>query len=73
LPLFNCVLLIGNFNSNVGNENVILLVEIEYDGEGIMFTLCIKFVKLNVYNLTFIFQHQWTVDKRRLFSCNLPS
>jgi len=50
--------LIGNFNSNVGNENVILLVEIEYDGEGIMFTLCIKFVKLNVYNLTFIFQHQ---------------
>lgn len=32
-----CVILIGNFNSNVGNENAILLTEMEFDDEGILF------------------------------------
>jgi len=33
--------------------------------EGILFTVYIKFVKLNIYILTFSFQHRWTVDKWR--------
>lgn len=53
-----CVILICNYNSNVGNEDAILLIEMESDDEGILFTIFIKFVKLNVYILTFIFQYR---------------
>lgn len=40
-----------------------LLTEMESDNEGILFTVYINFVKLNVYILTFIFKHRLTVDK----------
>ena len=47
MPLFNCVLLIGNFNSNVGNENAILLTGLESDDDEGIFSL--KFV-LNLWS-----------------------
>ena len=47
--------MIGNLKSNVGNENANLLTEMESDDEGIIHTICIKFVKLNFYVLIFFF------------------
>jgi len=36
-------------------ENVISLTEMESNDEGILYTICNNFVKLNVYILTLIF------------------
>jgi hypothetical protein len=39
----------------VGKANSTLLPEMESEDEGTLYTICIKFVKLNVYILTFFF------------------
>lgn len=59
-------------SSNVGNENASLLTEMESDDEGIVHTISIKFVKLNFYIVTFIFQYRWIYDQWYYFYFQHP-